>query len=293
MKKLLLATSVLAFAGSAFAGGASSGKEVGLSYKKETVNNGSYQTRNTRYTTVTGKIGEVAGGTLTIGYTKSKEDRTKVLSTGKLSGSEKGTILSLNYMKVQPSWGFWGAAFATGEADNNVQIQYVTNVALSALSGKLVKGTTTSDLTAYSVYAGTKVSTNGFDIIPMVKYTKKTKKLKSLELKNPANALIKHDFALTSGVQKTLDIGATVQTKVGSGKLSASYFITDTKGTDVVYKVATTAVPDNPEKRRGNTWGVQFETPINNKVNASISYTQYKNGKTKTKTTFIGVGYKF
>ncbi len=131
MKNLVLITSGVLFPLVAFAGDSESSdskfwdKKINLEYQNEDVNNGKYQTRKTDSYSVSGVITTIGDGELSVGYIRRNEDRKKVLPLGELKGNEKSNILSLKYVKVEPSWGFWGGVVAYGRGSQDVNIKYI------------------------------------------------------------------------------------------------------------------------------------------------------------------------
>jgi len=131
MKNLVLITSGVLFPLVAFAGDSESSdskfwdKKINLEYQNEDVNNGTYQTRKTDSYSVSGVITTIGDGELSVGYIRRNEDRKKVLSLGELKGNEKSNILSLKYVKVEPSWGFWGGVVAYGRGSQDINIKYI------------------------------------------------------------------------------------------------------------------------------------------------------------------------
>ena len=93
-------------------------------YSDETVSNGTYETRSTTDGTASIKLTDILGGSLSVGLTNRNETRTKVLGIGTLSGYEDSYILSFNFTKIQPSWGFWGLATAYGTGKNNITLDW-------------------------------------------------------------------------------------------------------------------------------------------------------------------------
>ena len=298
MKKILLASMILstpAIAGGTIAGVENPFTSVAGEFEIETAHNGKYQTRKTEDISVKGTVGSFAGGTVVIGYTKRKETRSKVLTAGKLVGSEKADILSVKFTKIQPSWGFWGAGYAYGKGNNDISLAW--SGAAAALGTQ--KASTTSKLSQIVLFAGTKVTVSGWDVVPMAKYSVKEKKLTAVKLiKDTASAAAGTDFSLPSGKEKYLELRVIAMKKIGAGTLSlgASYF--DTKGTNIAYSIDTAAAPaaivkDNPTNRSSTAFSVGYKLPLNDQLVGDVYYREYKNAETKTKTTYVGLTYKF
>ncbi len=291
MKKVLLASMIMATP--VFAGGESTMQNplasAKVDYDLVTVHDGTEQTRKTKDISIKGEVGEVAGGKLVIGYTKRDEDRKKTIPSANriLSGNEKANILSLKFTKVQPSWGFWGFGYAMGEGDVSVNFK---------LGNTLAKGTTTSDLSKYAVFAGTKVNYQGFEIIPMVQYSASNQKVKDADLKDGNTSSFKFDVA--SGKIKQLELSLFARKKIGAGKFTAGVSYIDNNGTNVEYGITDIStstrgsIPD-PTKRRHMAYSVAYELPVNDSVTAGVFYRQEKNGKTKNKNTYFFLGYNF
>ncbi len=131
MKKLVLITSGLLLPLSCLASDAGSSdhqslsKKIDLGYQIETVKNDKYQTRKTNSYSANGVITNIGGGELSMGYIRRNEERMSKIDIGELKGQEKADILSLKYVKVEPSWGFWGGAVAYGRTSQDVNMKYV------------------------------------------------------------------------------------------------------------------------------------------------------------------------
>ena len=135
MKKLVLITSNLLFplaclaSDAGFSDNQSLIKKIDLGYQIETVKNDEYQTRKTNYNSASGVITNIGGGELSMGYIRRYEERMSKLVIGELKGQEKADILSLKYVKVEPSWGFWGGAVAYGRTSQDVNMKYANTTA--------------------------------------------------------------------------------------------------------------------------------------------------------------------
>jgi len=144
MKNLVLITSGVLFPLVSFAGDSESSdskfwdEKINFEYQNEYVNNGKYQARKTDSYSVSGVITTIGDGELSVGYIRRNEDRKKVLSLGELKGNEKSDILSLKYVKVEPSWGFWGGVVAYGRGSQDVNIKYVKSTAPIGFGGSAV-----------------------------------------------------------------------------------------------------------------------------------------------------------
>ena len=135
MKKLVLITSNLLLplaclaSDEGFNDNQSLNKKIDLGYQIETVKNDEYQTRKTNYNSASGVITNIGGGELSMGYIRRYEERMSKLTIGELKGQEKADILSLKYVKVEPSWGFWGGAVAYGRTSQDVNMKYANTTA--------------------------------------------------------------------------------------------------------------------------------------------------------------------
>lgn len=392
MKKLVLITSGLLFPLASFASDAgfrdhrSLSKKIDLGYQVENVKNDEYQTRKTNYYSVNGVITNIGGGELSMGYIRRYEDRMSKLAIGELKGQEKADILSLKYVKVEPSWGFWGGAVAYGRTSQDVNMKYVdttTNIgagkitvgaakdkvndmagssnyrvdgseslakkyfdlldsgisgtnaigrAVSHLSnttkqsatldliitsalygrensntsfsggsdyiraGKTFKGNKGATITSYTAFVGTKLSASGIDFIPMAKYTINNKKMDDVTLNN-SDVSVSSIFSIKSAKEKSLELSLTAQKKIAKGMLSLNATSVDTKGTDIMYGLTgtgyTSLTSDNPAKRRAMSYRIGYNFPLLENTNLDLSWKYYKNGKSVTRTVYLGLGYTF
>ena len=390
MKKLVLIKSGLLLPLSCLASDAGSSdhqslsKKIDLGYQIETVKNDRYQTRKTNSYSANGVITKIGGGELSMGYIRRNEERMSKLAIGELKGQEKADILSLKYVKVEPSWGFWGGAVAYGRTSQDVNMKYVdtttrigaggvpvseakskvndtsstsvyrvssseslaekyfglldsgisgTDAIGSAVShlGGLVKQAAMSDLTitsalygkedsssfggddytranktfkgnkgatitSYTAFVGTKLSASGIDFIPMVKYTINNKKMDDVTLNN-SDVSVSSIFSISSAKEKSLELSLTAQKKIAKGMLSLNATSVDTKGTDIMYGLAGTGntllTSDNPAKRRAMSYRIGYSLPLVENTNLDLSWKYYKNGKSVTRTVYLGLGYTF
>ncbi|MDG1153703.1 MAG: hypothetical protein P8N25_02460 [Alphaproteobacteria bacterium] len=390
MKKLVLITSGLLLPLASFAHDEgfndhqSLNKKIDLGYQVETVKNDKYQTRKTNYYSVNGVITNIGGGELSMGYIRRNEERMSKLAIGELKGQEKADILSLKYVKVEPSWGFWGGAVAYGRTSQDVNMKYVntttnigaggvsvstakskvnesgiegyrvssseslakkyfglldsgisgTNAIGSAVShlgglvkqaatldltitsalygkensssfggdsdytraGKTFKGNKGATITSYTAFVGTKLSASGIDFIPMAKYTINNKKMDDVTLNN-SDVSLSSIFSIKSAKEKSLELSLTAQKKIAKGMLSLNATSVDTKGTDIMYGLSGTGntllTSDNPAKRRAMSYRIGYNLPLVENTNLDLSWKYYKNGKSVTRTVYLGLGYTF
>ena len=391
MKKLVLITSSLLLPLASFAHDEgfndhqSLNKKIDLGYQVETVKNDKYQTRKTNYYSVNGVITNIGGGELSMGYIRRYEERMSKLVIGELKGQEKADILSLKYVKVEPSWGFWGGAVAYGRTSQDVNMKYVDtttsigaggvsvsaaktkvndtsstavyrasdseslakkyfdlldrgisgkNAIGSALShindatskqaaksdltivsalygknnsssfggndytraGKTFKGNKGATITSYTAFVGTKLNASGIDFMPMVKYTINNKKMNDVTLNN-SDVSVSSIFSISSAKEKSLELSLTAQKKIAKGMLSLNATSVDTKGTDIMYGLAGTGytllTSDNPAKRRAMSYRIGYSLPLVENTNLDLSWKYYKNGKSVTRTVYLGLGYTF
>ncbi|MFL2659614.1 MAG: hypothetical protein ACJ0GZ_01365 [Alphaproteobacteria bacterium] len=391
MKKLVLITSGLLLPLSSFASDAGSSdhqslsKKIDLGYQIETVKNDKYQTRKTNSYSANGVITNIGGGELSMGYIRRYEERMSELGIGKLKGQEKADILSLKYVKVEPSWGFWGGAVAYGRTSQDVNMKYVDTTAtigagitdvseardkvndksktkgygdnISSLAkkyfdlldngisgenaiggalihisdadrkleamldltitsalygkennsssfggsdytraGKTFKGNKGATITSYTAFVGTKLSASGIDFIPMAKYTINNKKMSDVTLNN-SDVSVSSIFSISSAKEKSLELSLTAQKKIAKGMLSLNATSVDTKGTDIMYGLTgtgnTLSTSDNPAKRRAMSYRIGYNFPLLENTNLDLSWKYYKNGKSVTRTVYLGLGYTF
>ena len=359
-------------------------KKIDLGYQIETVKNDKYQTRKTNSYSANGVITNIGGGELSMGYIRRNEERMSKLFIGELKGQEKADILSLKYVKVEPSWGFWGGAVAYGRTSQDVNMKYVnttTNIGSGGLSvseakgrvnsasnktgygdntsslakkyfalldsgisgtnaigsavshinnaakkqaamldltitsalygkedissfggndytraGKTFKGNKGATITSYTAFVGTKLSASGIDFIPMAKYTINNKKMDDVTLNN-SDVSVSSIFSIKSAKEKSLELSLTAQKKIAKGMLSLNATSVDTKGTDIMYGLTgtgnTLSTSDNPAKRRAMSYRIGYNFPLLENTNLDLSWKYYKNGKSVTRTVYLGLGYTF
>ena len=390
MKKLVLITSGLLLPLSCLASDAGSSdhqslsKKIDLGYQIETVKNDKYQTRKTNSYSANGVITNIGGGELSMGYIRRNEERMSKIDIGELKGQEKADILSLKYVKVEPSWGFWGGAVAYGRTSQDVNMKYVDTTtsigaggvsvseakskvndvssstgyrlnnseslakkyfdlldsgisgenaigrAVNHLSGlnkqaamldltitsalygkedsssfggddytranKTFKGNKGATITSYTAFVGTKLNASGIDFIPMAKYTINNKKMDDVTLNN-SGVSVSSIFSIKSAKEKSLELSLTAQKKIAKGMLSLNATSVDTKGTDIMYGLTgtgnTLSTSDNPAKRRAMSYRIGYNFPLVENTNLDLSWKYYKNGKSVTRTVYLGLGYTF
>ena len=345
-------------------------------YSSGASNNGKYDTRNTTDTTASTKLTDIFGGAVSVGLTSRDEDRKKVLEFGTLAGHERSYILSFNFTRIEPSWGFWGLTGGYGTAKNDITLDWSTDAntksvidsvtsttgkgsgdgqslfqrymiaagidksdgsttkmtelttslidtstteqdvanmysavetayilqggnvdgspKTSTRLGKKQYGSTTSDLSLLTLYAGTKIKFKYMDIVPTIKYTVHMRTLEQTSL--TAADSDSTEFAQTNGKDTQLALGLKVSRQIGKGLASFSTAIVDTTGTNIMYNIiggGATAISDNPTNRIAVTHRIGYSLPVRDDFAFNVAYDYYKNGSDIATTAYVGFIYEF
>ncbi len=114
---------------------------------------------------------------------------------------------------------------------------------------------------------------------------------------NNSGVSVSSIFSIKSAKEKSLELSLTAQKKIAKGMLSLNATSVDTKGTDIMYGLTgtgnTLSTSDNPAKRRAMSYRIGYNFPLVENTNLDLSWKYYKNGKSVTRTVYLGLGYTF